>query len=171
MVTFTVFDIVFFILLGFFSLRGFFKGFIKELLSLLIWLSSLGLACGLRQFPINLFEIKSSVSLFETFFFIIFFIIFFVLFILIFKVITLVFNPKTFISNLVGFFIGFFKFYIFTIILFLSADEYIIDKNWWYSSMVSPYITESAALVDDTIGELPSKDLENLKIEPNKLLD
>ena len=60
MIAFTIFDFVFFISFIFFSLRGFLNGVVKELLSLLIWLSSLALAWGLRQFPINFFEINSQ---------------------------------------------------------------------------------------------------------------
>ena len=171
MVALTIFDIVFFVSLIFFSLRGFLKGFFKEFFSLLIWLFSLALAWVLRQFPLNFFEINSSAIWAETLFFLIFFILFFVLFVIIFKLITFAFNPKTFILNSVGLLIGFFKFNIFTIILFLTADEYIIDKNWWSSSKVSPYIIESASLVGKMIGELPVENLENLTIEPIKLID
>ena len=57
------------------------------------------------------------------------------------------------------------------IILFLTAEEYIIDQNWWSSSMVSPYIIDSANLVGKMIGELPVENIENLTIEPSKLID
>ncbi len=171
MIAFTIFDFVFFISFIFFSLRGFLNGVVKELLSLLIWLSSLALAWGLRQFPINFFEINSSMIWVETLFFIFFFILFYILFVFIFKAITFAFNPKTFILNSLGFFIGIFKFNIFTIILFLTAEEYIIDQNWWSSSMVSPYIIDSANLVGKMIGELPAENIENLTIEPSKLID
>ena len=107
----------------------------------------------------------------ETLFFIFFFILFYILFVFIFKAITFAFNPKTFILNSLGFFIGIFKFNIFTIILFLTAEEYIIDQNWWSSSMVSPYIIDSANLVGKMIGELPVENIENLTIEPSKLID
>ena len=73
MIAFTIFDFVFFISFIFFSLRGFLNGVVKELLSLLIWLSSLALAWGLRQFPINFFEINSSMIWVETLFFIFFY--------------------------------------------------------------------------------------------------
>ena len=171
MIAFTIFDFVFFISLIFFSLRGFLNGVVKELLSLLSWLSSLALAWGLRQFPINFFEINISMIWVETLFFIFFFILFYILFVFIFKAITFAFNPKTFILNSLGFFIGIFKFNIFTIILFLTAEEYIIDQNWWSSSMVSPYIIDSANLVGKMIGELPVENIENLSIEPSKLID
>ncbi len=171
MITFSVFDVVFFTLLAIFSLRGFFKGFLKEIFSFIIWISSLGLAWGLRQFPIEFLNINSSILLAETFFFILFFIIFFVLLVLIFKAISFAFNPKTFISNIIGFFLGLFKFYIFTIILFLSADEYIIDKYWWNSSIVSPYIYNSSILIGNLIGEIPMEDLDNFTIEPERLIN
>ena len=83
MIAFTIFDFVFFISFIFFSLRGFLNGVVKELLSLLIWLSSLALAWGLRQFPINFFEINISMIWVETLFFI-FFLFFFIFYLYLF---------------------------------------------------------------------------------------
>ena len=37
--------------------------------------------------------------------------------------------------------------------------------------MVSPYIIDSANLVGKMIGELPVENIENLSIEPSKLID
>tara|TARA_X000000950_G_scaffold176567_1_gene214417 strand:- start:266 stop:427 length:162 start_codon:yes stop_codon:yes gene_type:complete len=53
----------------------------------------------------------------------------------------------------------------------LSADEYIIDKYWWNSSIVSPYIYNSSILIGNIIGEIPMEDLDNFAIEPSKLVD
>ena len=69
-----------------------------------------------------------------------------------------------------GFLVGFFKFYLFVIILYLIADVYIIEQAWWNLSSTSYYIVESSKIVGSIIGDIQMEDFKDFEIEPNQLL-
>ena len=164
------FDILFLSLLGFFSLRGFFRGLMTEIYSFFIWIISICLAWSIRKTPLSYFESIYDSSYLELILFVLIFLIFFILCRFLFKFLSLAFNPRFFIFNLMGFLVGFFKFYLFVIILYLIADEYIIDQAWWNSSSTSYYIIESSKIVGRIIGDIQMESLKDFEIEPNQLL-
>ena len=164
------FDIAFLSLLGFFSFRGFFRGLMAEIYSFLIWIISICLAWSIRKTPLSYFQSIYDSSYLELISFVLIFLIFFILCRFLFKFLSLAFNPRFFILNLMGFLVGFFKFYLFVIILYLIADEYIIEQAWWNSSSTSYYIIESSKIVGRIIGDIQMESFKDFEIEPNQLL-
>ena len=164
------FDILFLSLLGFFSLRGFFRGLMTEIYSFFIWIISICLAWSIRKTPLSYFQSVYDSSYLELISFVLVFFVFFILCRFLFKFLSLAFNPRFFIFNLMGFLVGFFKFYLFVIILYLIADEYIIEQAWWNSSSTSYYIIESSKIVGRIIGDIQMENFKDFEIEPNQLL-
>ena len=164
------FDIVFLSFLSFFSFRGFFRGLITEIYSFLIWIISICLAWSIRKTPLSFFQSTYEGSYFELISFVLIFLIFFALCRFLFKFLSLAFNPRFFILNLMGFLVGFFKFYLFVIILYLIADEYIIEQVWWNLSSTSYYIIEASKIVGSIIGDIQMEGFKDFEIEPNQLL-
>lgn len=164
------FDIAFLSLLGFFSFRGFFRGLMAEIYSFLIWIISICLAWSIRKTPLSYFQSIYDSSYLELISFVLIFFVFFILCRFLFKFLSLAFNPRFFILNLMGFLVGFFKFYLFVIILYLIADEYIIEQAWWNSSSTSYYIIESSKIVGRIIGDIQMESFKDFEIEPNQLL-
>ena len=164
------FDIAFLSLLGFFSFRGFFRGLMAEIYSFLIWIISICLAWSIRKTPLSYFQSIYDSSYLELISFVLVFFVFFILCRFLFKFLSLAFNPRFFILNLMGFLVGFFKFYLFVIILYLIADEYIIEQAWWNSSSTSYYIIESSKIVGRIIGDIQMESFKDFEIEPNQLL-
>ena len=164
------FDIAFLSLLGFFSFRGFFRGLMAEIYSFLIWIISICLAWSIRKTPLSYFQSIYDSSYLELISFVLIFFVFFILCRFLFKFLSLAFNPRFFIFNLMGFLVGFFKFYLFVIILYLIADEYIIEQAWWNSSSTSYYIIESSKIVGRIIGDIQMENFKDFEIEPNQLL-
>ena len=164
------FDIAFLSLLGFFSFRGFFRGLMAEIYSFLIWIISICLAWSIRKTPLSYFQSIYDSSYLELISFVLIFFVFFILCRFLFKFLSLAFNPRFFILNLMGFLVGFFKFYLFVIILYLIADEYIIEQAWWNSSSTSYYIIESSKIVGRIIGDIQMENFKDFEIEPNQLL-
>ena len=164
------FDILFLSLLGFFSLSGFFRGLMTEIYSFFIWIISICLAWSIRKTPLSYFQSIYDSSYLELILFVLIFLIFFILCRFLFKFLSLAFNPRFFIFNLMGFLVGFFKFYLFVIILYLIADEYIIEQAWWNSSSTSYYIIESSKIVGRIIGDIQMENFKDFEIEPNQLL-
>ena len=164
------FDIAFLSLLGFFSFRGFFRGLMAEIYSFLIWIISICLAWSIRKTPLSYFQSIYDSSYLELISFVLIFFVFFILCRFLFKFLSLAFNPRFFILNLMGFLVGFFKFYLFVIFLYLIADEYIIEQAWWNSSSTSYYIIESSKIVGRIIGDIQMESFKDFEIEPNQLL-
>ena len=164
------FDILFLSLLGFFRFRGFFRGLMAEIYSFLIWIISICLAWSIRKTPLSYFQSIYDSSYLELISFVLVFFVFFILCRFLFKFLSLAFNPRFFILNLMGFLVGFFKFYLFVIILYLIADEYIIEQAWWNSSSTSYYIIESSKIVGRIIGDIQMESFKDFEIEPNQLL-
>ena len=164
------FDILFLSLLGFFSFSGFFRGLMSEIYSFLIWIISICLAWSIRKTPLSYFQSIYDSSYLELISFVLVFFVFFILCRFLFKFLSLAFNPRFFILNLMGFLVGFFKFYLFVIILYLIADEYIIEQAWWNSSSTSYYIIESSKIVGRIIGDIQMESFKDFEIEPNQLL-
>ena len=164
------FDIAFLSLLGFFSFRGFFRGLMAEIYSFLIWIISICLAWSIRKTPLSYFQSIYDSSYLELISFVLVFFVFFILCRFLFKFLSLAFNPRFFILNLMGFLVGLFKFYLFVIILYLIADEYIIEQAWWNSSSTSYYIIESSKIVGRIIGDIQMESFKDFEIEPNQLL-
>ena len=166
----SLFDILFLSLLGFFSFRGFFRGLMAEIYSFFIWIISICLAWNIRKTPLSYFQSIYDSSYLELISFVLVFFVFFILCRFLFKFLSLAFNPRFFIFNLMGFLVGFFKFYLFVIILYLIADEYIIEQAWWNSSSTSYYIIESSKIVGRIIGDIQMESFKDFEIEPNQLL-
>ena len=166
----SLFDILFLSLLGFFSFRGFFRGLMAEINSFFIWIISICLAWNLRKTPLSYFQSIYDSSYLELISFVLIFLIFFILCRFLFKFLSLAFNPRFFILNLMGFLVGFLKFYFFVLILYLIADEYIIEQAWWNSSSTSYYIIESSKIVGRIIGDIQMENFKDFEIEPNQLL-
>ena len=166
----SLFDILFLSLLGFFSFRGFFRGLLAEINSLFIWIISICLAWNIRKTPLSYFQSIYDSSYLELISFVLIFLVFFILCRFLFKFLSLTFNPRFFLLNLMGFLVGFFKFYLFVIILYLIADEYIIEQAWWNSSSTSYYIIESSKIVGRIIGDIQMESFKDFEIEPNQLL-
>ena len=164
------FDILFLSLLGFFSFKGFFRGLMAEIYSFLIWIISICLAWSIRKTPLSYFQSIYDSSYLELISFVLIFFVFFILCRFLFKFLSLAFNPRFFILNLMGFLVGLFKFYLFVIILYLIADEYIIEQAWWNSSSTSYYIIESSKIVGRIIGDIQMESFKEIEIEPNQLL-
>ena len=164
------FDVLFLGLLGFFSFRGFFRGLMVEIYSFLTWIISICLAWSITKTPPSYFQPIYDSSYLELISFVLVFFVFFILCRFLFKFLSLAFNPRFFIFNLMGFLVGFFKFYLFVIILYLIADEYIIDQAWWNSSSTSYYIIESSKIVGRIIGDIQMENFKDFEIEPNQLL-
>ena len=164
------FDVAFLSLLGFFSFRGYFRGLIIEIYSFSIWIISICLAWSTRKTPLSYFQSIYDSSYLELISFVLIFLIIFILCRFLFKFFSLAFNPRFFLLNLMGFLVGFFKFYLFVIILYLIADEYIIEQAWWNLSSTSYYIIESSKIVGSIIGDIQMEDFKDFEIEPNQLL-
>ena len=164
------FDILFLSLLSFFSLRGFFRGLMTEIYSFFIWIISICLAWSIRKTPLSYFQSIYDSSYLELISFVLIFLNLFILCRFLFKFLSLAFNPRFFIFNLMGFLVGFLKFYLFVIILYLIADEYIIEQAWWNSSSTSYYIIESSKIVGRINGDIQMENFKDFEIEPNQLL-
>ena len=141
-----------------------------EIYSFFIWIISICLAWSIRKTPLSYFQSIYDSSYLELISFVLIFFVFFILCRFLFKFLSLAFNPRFFILNLMGFLVGFFKFYLFVIILYLIADEYIIEQAWWNSSSTSYYIIESSKIVGRIIADIQMDSFKDFEIEPNQLL-